>query len=129
MSVNLGDIAPLDHFGDELIEENVQHVGLADIDENKFDDMNFNGTNLLVHIRDDGEAGMPSLKFSTGIFVALWLGLVVVAMVVVCLIVYCSRKHEMCLSKKVQGKAASHKKMEGSVRTKMDLIVVPSVNN
>ncbi|CAB9522905.1 finger protein [Seminavis robusta] len=100
MTINIGNFADLDGIGDYLVDSNKHLIGLEDIDQSKFDDDEAAGSNLLVHVRDDGEADMPSIKHGLPLLVAVYVTAVFVALGLVAMIFYCSRNQERTKSKK-----------------------------
>lgn len=91
------------------IDRGVEILGLEEIDESQLTDMD-DDTNLLIYIRDDGEEDMPSLKHGTWLQVTLYLSVLMVALLLVVAIVYCSKKQEEKSKSKSEGKKKSGKK-------------------
>ena len=101
MAINIADFTDLNHLADNVVDNNKHYVGLADVDETQFDDDM--GTNILVHVRDDGEDDMPSIKYGLPVMIALYAAIVILAIGLVAAIVYCSRNQEKSKSKKDEG--------------------------
>ena len=61
-------------------------------------------TNIVLHIHDPDEHNMPSIRFGTGFFIAIFIGLLIFSGFLVATVLLFSRKQERAAAKQEQGR-------------------------